>query len=40
MTEPPQEPKQTVLKIDPGTLILIISALILLPLLFTGFWGQ
>jgi len=40
MTEPPKPPKQTVLKIEPGTLLLIISALILLPLLITGFLGQ
>jgi hypothetical protein len=31
------EPKQFTLKLDAGTLVLIISVLILLPLLFTGF---
>lgn len=40
MTEPSQEPKQTVLKIEAGTLVLIISVLILLPLLLTGFFAQ
>jgi len=40
MTEPPKSSKQTVLKIEPGTLLLIMSALILLPLLITGFLGQ
>ncbi|AFY46180.1 hypothetical protein Nos7524_0258 [Nostoc sp. PCC 7524] len=31
------EPKDNHIKIDPATLVLIISALILLPLLFAGF---
>ena len=36
----PKAAKQTVLTIEPGTLVLIISLLILLPLLFTGFFAQ
>jgi len=35
-----RDPKPNVLKIDAGTLVLIVSALILLPLLFTGFFSQ
>jgi hypothetical protein len=31
---------KNVIKIEPGTLVLIISALILLPLLITGFLSQ
>ncbi len=34
------DPEKPTLKIDAGTLVLIISALILLPLLFTGFLSQ
>jgi hypothetical protein len=34
------DPKTKVIKVDPGTLLLIISALILLPLLITGFLSQ
>jgi hypothetical protein len=33
------EPK-SILKLDAGTLVLIVSALILLPLLLTGFLAQ
>lgn len=33
-------PDKNHIKIDPATLVLIVSALILLPLLFTGFLGQ
>jgi hypothetical protein len=32
--------KKNIIKIDPGTLLLIVSLLILLPLLMTGFLGQ
>ncbi|MGL5794779.1 MAG: hypothetical protein ACRC06_10295 [Waterburya sp.] len=32
-----KEPPKNTLKLDAGTIVLIISALILLPLLFTGF---
>ncbi|HAX80179.1 MAG TPA: hypothetical protein DCY88_31165 [Cyanobacteria bacterium UBA11372] len=35
-----KDPKKQTLNIDAGTLVLIISALILLPLLFTGFFFQ
>jgi hypothetical protein len=38
MTPPPQKPP--ILKIDPGTLVFILAALILTPLLLTGFWAQ
>ncbi|MGI0485392.1 hypothetical protein ACN4EK_08150 [Pantanalinema rosaneae CENA516] len=31
---------RNIVKIEPGTLVLIIGALILLPLLFTGFFAQ
>lgn len=31
-------PEKNHIKIDPGTLVLIAGALILLPLLFAGFW--
>lgn len=34
------DPKKPTLNIDAGTLVLIVSALILLPLLFTGFLSQ
>ncbi len=34
------EPDKNTIKIEPGTLVLIISALILLPLLLTGFLSQ
>jgi hypothetical protein len=33
------EPDKNELKIDPGTLVLVIFILILLPLLLTGFLG-
>lgn len=32
------KPEDNHIKIDPGTLALIIFGLILLPLLFAGFW--
>lgn len=35
-----EEPKQTILTIDPGTLVLIVSALILIPLILTGLISQ
>ncbi|BAY24464.1 hypothetical protein NIES2100_42590 [Calothrix sp. NIES-2100] len=35
----PEQEKNT-LKIDPGTLVLIVSVLILLPLLVAGFLSQ
>jgi hypothetical protein len=34
------EPDKNEIKLDPGTVILIISALILLPLLLTGFFAH
>jgi hypothetical protein len=34
------EPKTNVVNVDAGTLLLIVSALILLPLLITGFLSQ
>jgi len=34
------DPKMNVVKVDAGTLLLIVSALILLPLLLTGFLSQ
>lgn len=37
MSKPPPD---TTIKIDPGTLVLIVSLLILLPLLITGFVSQ
>jgi hypothetical protein len=33
-------PKPPILKLDPGTLVLILAVLILAPLLITGFWAQ
>jgi hypothetical protein len=35
-----RQPDKNTVKIDAGTLVLIISALILLPLLITGFLSQ
>lgn len=35
-----RDPQKNHIKIDPATLVLIASALILLPLLFAGFFGQ
>lgn len=34
------DPKTNVVNVDAGTLLLILSALILLPLLITGFLSQ
>jgi len=34
------EPKKNEINIDPGTLVLIVSVLILLPLLLAGFFSQ
>ncbi|BAY11008.1 hypothetical protein NIES2098_41850 [Calothrix sp. NIES-2098] len=34
------EPDKNILKLDPGTLVLIVSILILLPLLLAGFFSQ
>lgn len=33
-------PQKNVVNIEPGTLVLIVSVLLLLPLLFTGFFFQ
>jgi hypothetical protein len=33
-------PDKNIIKIEPGTLVLIVSLLLLLPLLFTGFLSQ
>ncbi|MBD2120672.1 hypothetical protein [Trichocoleus sp. FACHB-262] len=33
-------PEKNIIKLEPGTLLLIVSALILLPLLFVGFLSQ
>lgn len=39
--QPPKDPKEPfTLKIDAGTVVLIIGVLILLPLLLTGFISQ
>lgn len=35
-----RDPKTNVVEVDAGTLLLIVSALILLPLLITGFLSQ
>lgn len=35
-----RDPDKNIVKLDPGTVLLIVSALILLPLLFTGFLSQ
>jgi hypothetical protein len=35
-----RDPDKNTIKIDPGTLLVIVAALILLPLLFTGFLAQ
>ncbi len=40
MSNPNKDPQKNVLKIDPGTLVLIIVLGLLLPLLFTGFFAQ
>lgn len=32
--------KKNIIKIEPGTLVLIISVLLLVPLLIAGFWSQ
>ncbi len=34
------DPEKNTINIDPGTLLLIATALIFLPLLFTGFLSQ
>jgi hypothetical protein len=34
------DPEKNVINIEPGTLLLIISALLLLPLLLVGFFSQ
>lgn len=34
------EPQKNVINIQPGTLLLIVTALLLLPLLLTGFFSQ
>lgn len=36
--KPPQKPPT--LNIDPATLLLVIVAFLLIPLLVTGFWAQ
>jgi preprotein translocase subunit Sec61beta len=33
-----EDPQKNYIKIDPATLVLIVSALILLPLIITGFF--
>lgn len=33
-------PEKNTINIDPGTMLLVVSALILLPLLFVGFLSQ
>ena len=38
MNKPPKDPNTV--DVDPGTLLLIVSALILLPLIITGFISQ
>jgi preprotein translocase subunit Sec61beta len=35
-----RDPQKNQIKIDPATLVLIVSVLILLPLLITGFFFQ
>jgi len=41
MSTPPEDPKKPLMvNIDAGTLVLIITALLLLPLLLTGFIAQ
>lgn len=42
MNKPPKNPNDNInaIDVDPGTLLLIVSALILLPLLVTGFVSQ
>ena len=35
-----RDPNENVVKIDPGTLLAIVAALILVPLLVTGFLSQ
>jgi hypothetical protein len=36
----PEKTDKNIIKIEPGTMLLIVSALILLPLLFVGFLSQ
>ena len=36
----PNSPKQPILRLEAGTLVFIIAALILVPLLVTGFLAQ
>ena len=36
----PEKTEKNIIKIEPGTMLLIASALILLPLLFVGFLSQ
>lgn len=38
--EPAKIDDRNIVKLEPGTLVLIIGVLILLPLLLTGFFGQ
>ena len=40
MNKPRKNPNENVIDVDAGTLLLIVSALILLPLLITGFVSQ
>lgn len=35
-----RDPEQNEINIDPGTLLAVVFALLLLPLLFTGFFSQ
>lgn len=34
------EPDKNIVKVEPGTLLIIVVALLLIPLLFTGFLSQ
>lgn len=39
-SQPKQAPKQAIVKVDAVTLTVVVAALILLPLLLTGFLSQ
>lgn len=40
MNKPDRKPNNNVIDVDAGTLLLIVSAVILLPLLLTGFMSH
>ena len=40
MNKPRKKVNENVVDVDAGTLLLVVSALILLPLLFTGFFSH